>query len=203
MKLSGWLTGGKKSRYELNLDTPHAMSSLPVASQPGVTTSEWKWHWEHDGGSDLEAALTVRLADAAQIALSVGQLTIAKFYYDYQTDASPDPKHGLLRMQQLYQTVAVRFVPFTIADQSRLVLQASFRNNAVSSKYKQGEASDKVIVDKLFFPGISNHRNLAAPLNSTTSKSCASTPVSNTTCPLKRRQQQSTNSALWRRVADV
>jgi hypothetical protein len=151
LKLSGWLTGGDKSRYELNLKTKHAMEFLPPDAPP-VSTPEWKWHWEHDGGSDIEGAVTLRITESAQIALSVGQLTIANLYYDYLTDASREPVHGLFRLQQFYQTASVRFVPFTNPDKSRLVLEASFRNNTVDCKYKQGLASDKTIIDKLFVP---------------------------------------------------
>jgi hypothetical protein len=133
LKLSGWVTGGKKSGYDLHIKKD----------------SEQNWHWEHDGGTDLEAALTVRLAEAAQISFSAGQMTIPNLYYEYDS-SHVALKHGLFRMQQIYQTAAIRIVPYNVPNESQLVLEAALRNNTLDTKFKQGQ--DKALLTGLYFP---------------------------------------------------
>jgi hypothetical protein len=149
LKLSGWIPGGNKSGYDLDL-------------QPKLTTAYFSnneiipWHFEHGGGSEVEAALTARLGDVAQMMVSFGQVTIANLHYSY-TDSSnvprpPDPyvaTNGLLRATQFYQTVAVRVAPINKTD-LRVMFEAGFRNNSLAEKIKQGH--DETLLKEWFFP---------------------------------------------------
>jgi len=149
LKVSGWIPGGSNSGYDLDL-------------QPQLTTAHFPnneivpWHFEHGGGNEVEAALTARLGDVAQMMVSFGQVNIANLHYSYidssntpQPPAPYVPTVGLLRATQIYQTVAVRVAPINQTDM-RLMFEAGFRNNSLAEKIKQGH--DATLLKEWFFP---------------------------------------------------
>ena len=147
LKLSGWIPGGEKSDYELQLQ--HQLTQ-PLAIPEDVEGVLWQWR--HKGGTDVEAALTARLAESAQMMVSFGQLTIANMEWEWGTLSSPRPSSGkgLMRVQQLYQTAAIRFAPYN-KPSMRIMLEGSFRNNSLGKKIKNG-AEDERLLKELFFP---------------------------------------------------
>ena len=147
LKLSGWVPGGQKSGYTLTVDSKVTDPLNLPESPDGVL-----WHWEHDGGTEVEAAFTARLGESAQMMLSAGQITIANLHYDWnglQDGGTPPSGKGLLRASQFYQTAAVRFAPYN-RESTRVMLEGWFRNNTLSRTFKQGD--DEEVLDELFAP---------------------------------------------------
>jgi hypothetical protein len=147
LKLSGWIPGGKKSDYALELK--HELTEpldIPEESE-GM-----QWQWRHEGGTDVEAALTARLAESAQMMVSFGQLTIPNMEWDWAAPGGGRPASGkgLMRVQQIYQTAALRFAPYN-KPSMRIMLEGSFRNNSLGKKIKEG-AEDERLLKELFFP---------------------------------------------------
>ncbi|MFZ5432278.1 MAG: hypothetical protein ACOZB3_00745 [Calditrichota bacterium] len=146
LKLSGWIPGGQKSGYDVTLDKT-------LAAEISPDDEPMPWHWEHDGGFEVEAAMIARLAESAQMVISLGQYSLPNLSYEYEDTTSsstlPEVHKGLLRMGQFYQTAAIRFAPYN-RNTTRIQLEASFRNNTLMEKIKQG--SDESALEKLFFP---------------------------------------------------
>jgi hypothetical protein len=84
--------------------------------------------------------------------VSFGQLSIANMEWEWTTvdGGRPSSGKGLMRVQQLYQTAAFRFAPYN-KPTMRIMLEASFRNNSLGKKIKDG-AEDERLLKELFFP---------------------------------------------------
>jgi hypothetical protein len=147
LKLSGWIPGGDKSDYELHLQ--HELTRPLAISEDAEGVL---WQWRHKGGTDVEAAMTARLAESAQMMVSFGQMTIPNMEWEWTTvdGGRPPSGKGLMRVQQLYQTAAIRFAPYN-KPTMRIMLEASFRNNSLGKKIKDG-AEDERLLKELFFP---------------------------------------------------
>lgn len=147
IKLSGWFPGGEKSGYDLTI-LPARIAPLNLPEAPGGV----RWRWEHSGGTDVELAGSFRIAESAQMVASVGQFSIANLSYDWsgiQDGGRPPGGRGLIGLQQLYQSAAVRIAPYNV-NQTRALLEVSFRNNTLVDKIKQGD--DETILAELFYP---------------------------------------------------
>ena len=132
LKLSGWLGD---SGYDLSV------------INPDDNTDSTKWHFNHEGGYDIEAAVTARLSEFAQAGLSVGQKAIPNLHYQF---GGANGKEGLMRANQFYQTASIRFTPLQ-GDDSRLRLEAFFKNYTFSNNVKDG-AENEAILEEYFYP---------------------------------------------------
>ena len=149
LKLSGWIPGGQKSGYDLTLDQSLAARMSPDSERV-------PFRWEHDGGYEVEAALSARLTESAQMVISLGQLVIPNLHYEFTDTTADRPPNesavvhqGLLRVGQFYQTAALRFAPYN-REQTRVQFELSFRNNTLTEKVKQG--TQESVVEELFYP---------------------------------------------------
>jgi hypothetical protein len=135
LKLSGWVGD---SGYDLDV------ADMDTA---GVKTH---WRWEHEGGYDVEGAVTARLSEFAQANLSVGQKAIPNLSYQFADPWCRCDREGLMRANQFYQTASIRFTPLQGTD-SRLLVEAFFKNYTFSSKVKSG-AENEALLEKYFYP---------------------------------------------------
>ncbi len=103
-------------------------------------------HWEHTGGYEGEGAMTLRLGEWGQIALSVGDVTITNLSYVRQQDTQPG---GLFRASQFYQTAALRLTPVN-SQSTRIRMELSFRNNILEEKAKGGNANAELPLRSYF-----------------------------------------------------
>ncbi|MDD5088346.1 MAG: hypothetical protein PHI18_06055 [bacterium] len=145
LKLSGWIPGGRKSGYDLNLDET-------LAARVSSGDKSMPFRWEHDGGYEVEGALSARLTESAQFMISLGELMIPNLHYEFTDSAvagDPAVQRGLLRVGQFYQTAALRFAPYN-REQTRLQFELSFRNNTLTEKIKQG--TQESVIEELFYP---------------------------------------------------
>ncbi len=131
VKLSGWVPGRNNSAYEFDVRSN--------------TTADQFWLWENKGGIDVEGAMMARFGEAAQMSISVGDVSIPKFTYDYYTNPGPFVERGgRLSVSQFYQTVALRVFPWNRST-SRLAVEASFRNNSASLSFSDhADVQDEV-----------------------------------------------------------
>jgi hypothetical protein len=110
-----------------------------------------RFRWEHSGGGDFELGLNARLSDFAQLTLSAGDYALPNLNWEY-TDSTlgvNSKRAGLFNAQQVYQTAAVRVAPINAAN-TRLTLQAWFRNNSFVKSIKRG--TDDALIDGVFRP---------------------------------------------------
>lgn len=138
LKLSGWTSGGNQSGYTL----------MP----PSELTNYTNWHWEHEGGFDIEGAGTVRISESAQAVVSVGQRTIPNMSFSGAAE-NASAVEGLLRIGQIYQRAGIRFVLLRQSDMM-LRLGGSFRNNILAEKFKHGTGEGEL--ESLFYPYMEN-----------------------------------------------
>jgi hypothetical protein len=151
LKLSGWIPGGKKSGYEVLLDRAETQRYSQNARLGPLA-------WEYDGGTDVEVALSAKIAESAQAVITFGQLLLSKMAYSY-VDSSNVPRppddymkvKGSLKLQQSYQTAAIRFAPYN-KPTMRIMLEAAFRNNALSKSSEGGDALSGQLIENLFVP---------------------------------------------------
>lgn len=131
LKLSGWVPGRNNSAYSFIARPSNMVDQL--------------WQWENKGGVDVEAAMMARFGEAAQMSISVGDVSISRFTYDYRTNPGPDViRVGKVGVSQFYQTVALRVFPWNRST-SRLTVEASFRNNSVSMSFSDhADAQDEI-----------------------------------------------------------
>jgi hypothetical protein len=139
LKLSGWVGD---SGYDVEVQD----------AESDIIQTQWRW--EHEGGYDVEGAVTARLSDFAQANLSVGQKAIPNLSYEY-FEVSPALvipliHRGLQRANQFYQTASIRFTPMQSTD-SRLMVEAFFKNYAFSNKVKDG-IENETILEEYFYP---------------------------------------------------
>ncbi|MBU1984668.1 hypothetical protein KJ815_09690 [bacterium] len=151
LKLSGWIPGGGKSGYDLTLDST-------LAARVSPDNERMPFRWEHDGGYEIEGAFSARIAESAQMVVSLGELIIPNLHYEF-TDTTftgrppnvPVRNKGLLNVGQFYQTASLRFAPYNRAT-TRLQFDLSFRNNTLSETVKQG--TKEAVIEELFYPYI-------------------------------------------------
>lgn len=139
LKLSGWIGDSDYNVVSKNTDPPII----------------WRdWQWKHEGGYDIEAAITARLSEFAQAGLTLGQKAIPNLSYEYYEIAPgaavPTVYTGLMRANQFYQTASIRFTPLQ-GDDSRLRLEAFFKNYTFSNKVKSGDDNEPLLED-YFYP---------------------------------------------------
>ncbi|RPH93639.1 hypothetical protein EHM69_09735 [candidate division KSB1 bacterium] len=148
LKLSGFIPGGKYSKYTLEVD--HTLTqplSIPESVKNG------KFRWEHKGGTDIELAATVRLSESAQMMVSFGQFSIYSADLHWITDTGI----GILNnkstadFRQAYQTAAIRFAPCNKPNM-RIMLEGAFRNNVLNSEFNDGNSTAETFCDELFAP---------------------------------------------------
>jgi len=151
LKLSGWIPGGEKSRYEVLLDREQTQQYDPY-SRLGP------FSWAYDGGMDFEVAVSAKLAESAQAVITFGQSVLSEMDYSY-VDSSHVPRppddylkvKGSLKMQQSYQSAAIRFAPYNKPNM-RIMLEAAFRNNVLSKSFKGGDAPSRHLIEDFFVP---------------------------------------------------
>ena len=137
VKLSGWVPGSRKGGYTVEIESNSAISE--------------SYHWGHNGGVDLEGAMIARLGEAAQMSLSLGNLSIPDLEYNYvQTPGPATIQNGSINLSQFYQTVALRVLPYNLPT-SRLTLEAAFRSNTVVKTFAKGSVVQDQI-ESLFMP---------------------------------------------------
>ncbi|MBU1919831.1 hypothetical protein KKG66_03225 [bacterium] len=132
LKLSGWVGD---SNYDV---------TVVDSEEPRQKTN---WKFDHEGGYDVEAAVTARLSEFAQAGLSVGQKAIPNLHYRFETRSVHE---GLMRANQFYQTASIRFTPLQAKD-SRLRLEAFFKNYTFSNNVKSG-AENEAVLEEYFYP---------------------------------------------------
>ena len=150
LKLSGWIPGGERSSYEVMLDRDMLKNETP--SRPSPINFECK------GGMDLEVAASLKIAESAQAVITFGQVLLSKMEYSYIDSflMLSDPigywgPEGSLKLQQSYQTAAIRFAPYN-KPTMRIMLEAAFRNNVLSKSFEGGDALSKDLIEKFFVP---------------------------------------------------
>jgi hypothetical protein len=122
LKLSGWVGDSGFDVDVMDTQTNTLLSS---------------WRWEHEGGYDIEGAVTARLSELAQAGLSVGTKAIPNLSYRYVEPPATFERKGLQRANQFYQTASIRFTPLQGID-SRLRMEAFFKNYSFSNNVKDG-----------------------------------------------------------------
>jgi hypothetical protein len=130
LKLSGILSGGKSSQYDLTV-TPDAIDINPVnALHPAYGQ---QWQLKHKDGADIEAALTARLAESAQAMVSIGEYYLDNPTFSWYSlgDSVRTLHTGGARLSQFYQTISARFAPVNTSD-FRIMLEGAFRNNVLA-----------------------------------------------------------------------
>ena len=133
LKVSGWLGD---SGYDLTVND--------------LMFAETVWRFEHEGGYDIEGAVTARLSEFAQAGLTIGQKAIPNLSYHYSRSVLPFGGSGLMRVNQFYQTASIRFTPLQGND-SRLRLEAFFKNYTFSNNVKSG-AENEPVLEEYFYP---------------------------------------------------
>jgi hypothetical protein len=77
----------------------------------------------------------------------VGQKAIPNLHYKFVDES----EHvGLMRANQFYQTASIRFTPLQ-SDDSRLLMEAFFKNYTFSNKVKDGLENETMLKDT-FYP---------------------------------------------------
>ncbi len=135
LKLSGFVPASK-SGYEVDFDDK--------------TTASGKYHWEHVGGYDAEAAMTVRLGEWGQIGISVGDRVITNLSYTAVGEYANWTEAARYRVSQIYQTAGIRLTPVHSTN-TRMRIEGSFRNNLLEEKLKAGSGK---LADTPFGPFI-------------------------------------------------
>jgi hypothetical protein len=134
LKLSGWVGD---SGYDVTVLDQANVNDMPT-------------RFTHEGGYDIEGAITARLSEFAQANLSVGQKAIPNLAYVYVDPNCRCDRTGLMRANQFYQTASIRFTPLQGAD-SRLKLEAFFKNYTFSNNVKSG-AENEAVLEEYFYP---------------------------------------------------
>ncbi|MBI5060165.1 hypothetical protein HZB60_10345 [candidate division KSB1 bacterium] len=143
LKLAGFINTNK-SGYDVTVAGP-VVGRFYSSAQP------LRFRWEHSGGGDIELGLNARLSDFAQLTISAGDYQLPNFAWEYtdSTLGANGTRTGLIRAQQIYQTVAVRIAPINSED-ARLSLEGWFRNHSFTKSNKRGE--DNAIIERVFLP---------------------------------------------------